>query len=188
MSKSRLWQTCRVLANRSRLKLFGFILRNPGRTVSVVARASNLTVVAGSEYLRALEGKGFLHLRPRGTWVECWPPRQTDTDNAYSELVRALSKRLKEGKNAIDTVFKLATAFTHPRRVEVYRCLQTQSLSLGELKTATGISGRALLRHLEKLKARGFVTVVGRRPRRYTIKDHHDVFGRALGRLALANW
>jgi DNA-binding transcriptional ArsR family regulator len=93
---------------------------------------------------------------------------------------------LQQDKKAVDTVFRLATAFTHPRRVEIYQKLRERALSLGELRVAIGIPGRALLRHLNKLQSRGFIEVTGKHPRRrYVVARHLDPWGRTLARMIL---
>lgn len=78
-------------------------------------------------------------------------------------------------------VFRLVTAFTHPRRVEIFRALRAGPASPGQLQFVTRISSRALLRHLAKLKARGFV-----KPRQglYSIVQPTDALRRGLARLA----
>ncbi|MBM3892742.1 MAG: ArsR family transcriptional regulator, partial [Verrucomicrobia bacterium] len=52
---------------------------------------------------------------------------------------------------------------------------------LGQLRAATGISAWALLRHLKKLEARGFVT---QRGSLYALVHRVDGLGRELARLA----
>lgn len=177
------WRMCRVLANRTRLKMLAMIWRKPGLTLSVLARSANVTVGAGSQYVRALEAQGLLRTRRRSAWIECWPP---PTGGIARELPAAVRTRFKEDKKAVDGVFRLATAFTHVRRIEVYRALEKGEQTLVELRTATGISRRPLLRHLEKLRSRGFVRVVGQRRRRYAAIHPPDRFARALASLVLA--
>jgi predicted ArsR family transcriptional regulator len=57
----------------------------------------------------------------------------------------------------VETLKKQATAFTHPRRIEIMRLISKSSISTDALAEITGISFAALNRHLNKLKARGFV-------------------------------
>jgi len=64
--------------------------------------------------------------------------------------------------------------------VDIYRALQGKRQTLAELRAEIGIPVRALLRHLEKLRSRGFVTALGQRRRRYAITRHPNAFGRAL--------
>ena len=126
------WRMCRVLANRTRLKMLAMIWRKPGLTLSVLARSANVTVGAGSQYVRALEAQGLLRTRRRLAWIECWPP---PTSGITRELLVALRTRFKEDKKAVDGAFRLATAFTHVRRIEVYRALERGEQTLVELRT-----------------------------------------------------
>ena len=57
-----LWRTCRVLANRTRLRMFHLLLHQPGQTVSAIAERLGLTVPVASQNLRALEARGLLAL------------------------------------------------------------------------------------------------------------------------------
>ncbi len=61
-----LWRTCRVLANRTRLKIYALLLRQPGQTVSAIAEQLKLPLPAASHYLRALEARGLLAVRRKG--------------------------------------------------------------------------------------------------------------------------
>src|SRR5688572_25481825 len=67
------WRTCRVLANRRRLRMLALVVRRPGQTLSALARGVNVTVSAGSQYVRVLETFGMLRTRRFRAWVECWP-------------------------------------------------------------------------------------------------------------------
>jgi DNA-binding transcriptional ArsR family regulator len=170
-----LWRTCRVLANRLRLKMLGAIVRRPGQTVSAVAKQFHVRVGVASEYLRALEARSLLIARRNGRWVQ-YEPANGESEEPRHRLGAAVSAELKKGGKVAEKVFRLATAFTHPRRIEVYRALRGGPATLSELKQATRIAERALLRHLEKLNARGFVVPQGKRPRRYAL-------GKNLGHL-----
>jgi len=170
---------CRVLANRTRLKMLTLVWRNPGQTLSVLARSANVTVAASSQYVRALESQGLLRTRRRSSWVECHPANSKRREQ-IQELLKALRARVETDKKAVDAVFKLLTAFTHARRVEIYRVAQKGEQTLGQLRAATRITRRPLLRHLQKLRSRNFVRVTGERRKRYAMIRHTDPFGRAL--------
>jgi DNA-binding transcriptional ArsR family regulator len=87
----------------------------------------------------------------------------------------------RTGKTPLEApIFNLATGFTHPRRVEIFRALKDQPRTLSQLQAATGISGRALARHLRKLHARGLV--LGQ-PRWYAVVPLLDALGLTLLRL-----
>jgi predicted transcriptional regulator len=179
-----LWRTCRVLANHLRLKLFALIIEQPGLTVSDAAREAKMRRPLASQYLRALESRGFLEARRRGRRVSYWP-RRIQGREANRQLAVALSVQFRRERRSPELVFKLATAFAHPGRIEVFRRLNKNAMTLGELKTATGIPGRTLLRHLDKLQRRGFVRHASRRRRVYSTRHPGDGFGRALADAAV---
>ena len=179
-----LWRTCRVLANRLRLKMFGVVAQEPGQTVSVVAKRVHVPVAVASQYLRALEARGFLEARRNKRWVEYRPldPENTKPGNT---LAGALAREF-QSKKAVETAFRLVTAFTHPRRIEIYRALVPRAQTLEELAKSTGIPWRTLLRHLSKLRTRGFVLHRGLHPREYAVAAHPSPFGCALAEAAAA--
>jgi DNA-binding transcriptional ArsR family regulator len=174
-----LWRTCRVLANRTRLRVFGLLVRQSAQPVSAVAWRLQLPLPVASQSLRALEARGLLTVRRVGRRVQY--RLNTTTGGAAPELVAPLRSALRRGPWAMNSVFRLSTAFTHPRRIEIYRVLKAQARTLGQVQAATRISVPALLRHLGKLKARGFV---GRRGAIYSATKPPEGFGRALARLA----
>ena len=172
------WRTCRALANRTRLHIFRLLVHRSNQTVSAIAQSLDRPLPVTSQYLRTLEARGLLTVCRMGRQV--YYRADPATENTF-ELVTALRSMLEQDAEPIETIYKLATAFTHPRRVEIYRVLKRGPCSLEQIQIATGISPRALARHLQKLKARGFVSA---RLGKHTIVDCPNVFGRALGRLA----
>ena len=176
-----LWRTCRVLANRQRLQMLTLLLRQPGQTVSSVASQMRLSLPAASQYLRALEARGLLSCRRVGLRVE-YRPAATTTEASGGAIVAAVRVITGRRRRSSDVLFKLATAFTHPRRIEVYRAVKNGADSFVRLRARTHISTRALIRHLAKLEARGFVKNEGEI---YVVTTHAHPFGRLLARLAL---
>jgi DNA-binding transcriptional ArsR family regulator len=177
-----LWRTCRTIANRIRLKMFALLLQRPGQTVSAVAEHLSQRLSLSSEYLRALEARGLLKSRRVGRWVEYRPSPATG-DGPASGLVSGLRWAFQNEPQPVETIFRLATAFSHPRRIEIFRALQTEPRNLGQIQAATRISGWALHRHLRKLEARAFVTChLGL----YAAAKRPDGLGRELARLAAA--
>lgn len=176
-----LWRTCRVLANRQRLQMLALLIREPGQTVSSVARQMRLSLPAASQYLRALEARGLLTCRRIGLRVEYRPAVTTEGGGGtIAAALRMLVGRRRQ--QPPDVLFKLATAFTHPRRIEVYRAVKNGADSFVRVQAATHISRRALARHLAKLEARGFVNNEGDV---YAVTNHAHPFGRVLARLAV---
>jgi DNA-binding transcriptional ArsR family regulator len=153
-SQPTLWRTCRVLANRKRLQTLALLIRQPNQTVSAIAERMSLSVPTASRYLRALEARGLLTCRRVGRRVEYRP--SAGTSEGAAEIVKALRLVFRRRAQPIEAIFKLATAFTHPRRIEVFRALTNGADSLAKLQAATHMPARALSRHLAKLEARGF--------------------------------
>ena len=175
-----LWRTCRVLANRKRLQILALLSRQPNQTVSMVAGDMRLSLPAASQYLRALEARGLVTCRRVGRRVE-YRLSPATTENAAGEILAALRLAFRRRGQPIEALFKLATAFTHPRRIEVFRAVKSGAVTFGKLQTATHISARALSRHLAKLEARGFVK---NQMDVYALTDQAHPFSRVLARLA----
>lgn len=175
-----LWRTCRVLANRKRLQILALLSRRPNQTVSSVATNMRLSMPAASQYLRALEARGLLTCRRVGLRVE-YRPSATTAGGAPRAILAALRVVFRRKAQPLEVIFKLATAFTHPRRIEVFRAVKEGADSFAKLQMATRISRRALFRHLAKLKARGFVKS---EMEVYAMVNHSHPFGRVLARLA----
>lgn len=176
-----LWRTCRVLANRDRLRIFQLLAHQPGLTVSLVAERLKMPLSVASQYLRALEARSLLTARRRGLRVGY--RINTGSAGELRRLVVVLRLALLRDPGAIEFIFKLATAFTHPRRVEIFRILETGPKHLTAILAGTGISLRAALRHLGKLEARGFVAAVDGF---YTSLPQSDQIGQELAKLACA--
>ena len=179
MLQPTLWRTCRVLANRTRLRIFVLLLEQPGQTVSTVAARLKLSVPVASQYLRAMEARSLLKVRRFGLRVAY--RIANDQSGPAQGLVQALRQTFRRDSSPAETIFKQATAFTHARRIACFRVLSGRAQTLAELRAATGISVRAIVRHINKLEARGFVVC---RQSQYAVVDRSDAFGRELARLA----
>lgn len=176
-----LWRTCRVLANRDRLRIFRLLAGQTALTVSLIAERLQLPMPVASQYLRALEARSLLAVRRRGLRVAY--RINNDSSGQLRRLVALLRQALLQDSAAIESIFSLATAFTHPRRLEIFRVLDASPKNLAELQAATGISLRAMIRHVEKLEARGFVNCVDET---YTPTRQSNLVGRELAKLACA--
>lgn len=175
-----LWRTCRVLANRARLRVLGCVIQHPDLTVSDVAAYLELGVSATSQYLRALEARGLLTSRHVGRHVRYRAKAHTTVSMAPSLLV-ALKLTFHQQSYPVETAFKLATAFTHPRRIEIFHAIGEKRRTLAQLYSLTGIPSRALQRHLRKLEAR---ELLARWRGTWAIVNRTDPLGVALTRLA----
>lgn len=177
--KPTLWRTCRVLANRTRLRILGLLIFHSPQTVSAVAARLNLPMPVASLGLRSLEARGLLTVR-RVKLHAHYRLNDIPTGDAR-DLVAALKSAFRSELSPENLIFRLSTAFTHPRRVEIFRLLQTQPCAAARLRIATGISGPALVRHLEKLKARGFVVS---QKNIYSTTKPRQAFGHTLAQMA----
>ena len=152
-----LWRTCRSLANRQRLRIFRFLLKHPGSTVSSVAAELSLSLPMASIYLRALNARGVLSVQRIGRFVEY----SVSPDPSIPEaplLVEALIRSFCDHQMMIQTVFRHLTGFTHPRRVQIISVLaRSDGITFAGLRQLTSIPEDALRRHLSKLTRRGLV-------------------------------
>lgn len=156
-NRPTLWRTCRGLANRRRLRIFGFLVGHPPQTVSTVAKCLNLPLSTTSKALRLLESRSLLLAQRTGSLVKY--SVGTDRASTPSGLTTALRRALREvnQEENVDAIFSLVTAFTHPRRIEIFRALWDRPQRFEQLQTATGVPPWALYRHLKKLEDRGFI-------------------------------
>jgi DNA-binding transcriptional ArsR family regulator len=170
------------LANRVRLQILQELSRREPQSVSQLAEILKLTLPVASQALRALESRSLLASRRIGRRVEYRLGPLADSEQQPS-LVAVICRTFRDDPDALETVFRLATAFTHPRRIEIYRLLQGAPLDWATLQARTRISHRALLRHVAKLEARGFLVCDADGCRS---ADTKQPLGRLLGRLACA--
>jgi len=179
-----LWRTCRVLANHNRLRIFHSLLLQPDQTVSAIANRFKLSLPIASESLRLLESRSLLTARRTGKYVK-YRVVPTSRSNPKSRLLAELTAifHKRTSSKASDTIFQVVTAFTHPRRIEIFRALRMRPRTFDQVQAATGISVLALSRHLRKLEARRFIEC---RDGLYTVVRRVDPLRRELMRLAAA--
>ncbi|MEI7901104.1 MAG: helix-turn-helix domain-containing protein [bacterium] len=152
-----IWRTCRVLANKRRLACLKAVLRQPGESVGVIAAAAQLPQDQASLCLRALQARGLLHASRESRWVHYFPWPDPLVPVAAPILASVSHAVLKE-RLSETRMIRCLTAFTHPRRLEVLRCLQQNGpLPFMALVRRSRISSTALSRHLKKLEARSLV-------------------------------
>ena len=155
-ARPTLWRTCRAMANTTRLRILRQLMRGPEQSVSELAAALGISDVVATRHLRRLGARGLLRVRRQGSWV-FYRVEADPTIREAGPLVGALRETLQGERDVFDEVSRLATAFTHPRRQAIYEALRVGDRSFLELQEETGISERALARHLDKLVDRGFV-------------------------------
>jgi DNA-binding transcriptional ArsR family regulator len=151
-----LWRTCRVLANAHRLALLEYLTTRAYATVGQVAAALDLPVATASLQLRVLAARGLIVPTRSGRYVH-YAFRADPRVRQAVALHRALDWMFAHDRRPCDTIYRLATAFTHPRRIDIVCVLRRQALSFSAIKTACGLSHAATIRHLRKLLDRGVV-------------------------------
>lgn len=150
-----LWRTCRVLANETRLDLLRALFSCGESSVSGLAGKTGISRPLASTYLRALNARGLISARSAGRWVfySDLPNLAVEHSGTIGDAVRRCFAAGAENGSLV----KVATAFTHKRRILISRCLCEGEKSYQELLATTRISPAALYRHLEKLAARQMV-------------------------------
>ena len=151
-----------MLANRVRLRILGDLFEHPDQTVSAQARRLKLSLPVASRYLRELNARGLLQVRRSGTCVH-YRPRADESIRGAGMLLEALAQTFAGEEQPVETVYRMATAFTHPRRIAIVRALDAAGQTPAALGAKTGLCQRVLSRHLKKLEQRGFVAIHGGR-------------------------
>jgi len=178
-----LWRTCRTLANKTRLKIFQALLLTPGLSVKQVASTLQMDMAVASKYLRELNARGLLLVRREAATVRYWPGADVSMPQTYC-LVRALSTTFRKNREPCVHIFRMTTAFAHPRRIAIVREIAGRPAGSSAIRARVGISVAALRRHLRKLQDRGFVC---RQPNGdYTVVSPVSVLGQTLLKLAVS--
>jgi predicted ArsR family transcriptional regulator len=177
-----LWRTCRVLANTRRLTLLATLLRKQPQSVSELAVQCSLTLPVASQALRALEARSLLRAKRVRRRVEYRFPTRAE-GGPLADLLAALRAALSRDPVATGPIAKLATGFTHPARIKIYAALQPGPRTRPQLQATVGLSTPAILRHLRKLRSRGYIRL-DEEQSAYARCEHADAIGRALSRLA----
>ncbi|HXJ57196.1 MAG TPA: helix-turn-helix domain-containing protein [Candidatus Dormibacteraeota bacterium] len=170
-----------MLANHKRLQIFKRLLHEPGQNVTEIARQLRLPLAVASQYLRALESRGLLKAQRRGRRVR-YQVANAVAGTAVAPLLRALRRTFERDAKTIPAVFHLLTAFTHPRRIELYQTLTGRAQTVKQLQVKRRMSARAVTRHLKKLEGRSLIVF---RLGTYAVKRPRGEIRRALASMAL---
>lgn len=176
-----LWRTCRVLANRLRLKLMQSLLKRPGQSVAGVAKTVGVPIAVASKYLRDLNARGLLRAERTAANVLYYPEADSSVPQA-SEILREVRIVFQRRTDPVEFVFRSVTAFTHPRRIQIVASLSTGRKSIADLRVLNSISMPALARHLRKLRDRGLICA-GRKG--YSLATERSGLDAALIRFAV---
>jgi predicted ArsR family transcriptional regulator len=173
-----------VLANDTRLRIFAQLVRKQPQSVSELATQCSLALPVASQSLRALEARGLLRVNRIRRRVEYHIPTRSEA-GSLADFIAALQTALRREPLPTKAIAKLATAFTHPTRIQIHRVLQSGPKTERQIQATLHLSSLAFWRHLRKLMARGFVQLDDTQ-RTYRCGNHPDRIGRALGKLAAA--
>ena len=155
-----LWRTCRVLANRTRLKILRELCTHPDQRVSVIARRLGLSLSLASQALRALNARGLLFARRIGPFV-CYSPIANRSIPHSVRLLNAIRQTFINDEHPCENIIQYASVFSQSRRMLIVKTLSgKRPMRRREIAFKTKISQRALKRHLGKLRARGFLECV----------------------------
>lgn len=155
-----LWQTCRLIANTTRLNLLQEIDKDPEQCVSALATQVERTPAAVSTQLRMLCDAGLTADRRQGQQVFY----QLRNDKEYPYILK-INKALRESFSddiPYSYMMRQATACTHWRRIELLRLLARQPMLIDEMEKKTVMAAPALLRHMSKLESRNYVVAQGK--------------------------
>jgi DNA-binding transcriptional ArsR family regulator len=177
-----LWRTCRALANRRRLQMLRYLLlRKDAVRVTEMARDVGAPLSLTSEYLRALNARGLLTPVRQGRQV-LYRAQDDPTLPEARILLHALRLGLAREEQWVKTAFDALTGFTHPRRIAMVQAVARGAFRVADICDKTGVSRRAVARHLNKLVRRGYL---GEIHGNYRVVRPAPIIARSLLSLAL---
>ena len=152
-----LWRTFRVIASEKRLRCLKVVLKTPDCSVEQVAQAVGVSEVQASLALRALQARGLIASKRQSRWV-LYAPDPDVSVVAAQAFLSAMKAALLDSRIEASRIVKAATAYTHPRRIDIVRAIaQADEVDPLGLSVQLGFSPAATFRHLAILKARGVV-------------------------------
>ena len=151
------WRTCRVLACQRRLAILEAVIEKGPVCVKDIARICRIPENTATQYLRALQSRGLLAAKRQSRWVYYVPQADPSVQHAEA-MLSAMRKAIAHGESRESMVAEL-TAYTHPRRIVLVRCLAAAVARVEILARDAGMSVPACYRHLGKLQSRAVVAV-----------------------------
>jgi len=166
----------RVLANHRRLRILRMLAVLGELRVSELAGATRLHIATVSSHLLALSTCGVVWRRRSGGAVYYRladapaNPLTLEALSILTQVFRRVRERDPPAVAACDqasskeysdaALFKLFTAFTHPRRLQIIRHLaEHDACCQTTLVVELAMSPTALSRHMEKLTRRGIIAM-----------------------------
>ena len=177
MSKLRptIWRTCRVLACATRLKLLWVLFEGKSLSVGELGREIGMSESNASIQLRALNARGLITPHRKG--MELFYRAEVNEEVGHAAEILAALRVCYQKKVSLESVIHMATAFTHPRRIQLVRALAGGVKKRSVLQEETGMVSRTVSRHLNKLVAR---QVVERDHLVYRVLGSRHPLGRCL--------
>lgn len=155
-----LWRTFRVIASGIRLRCLKVVLKTPECSVEQVAEAVGISEIQSSLALRALQSRGLIASRRLSRWVLYAPEPDVSVVTAKAFL-STLEAALLDSHVPVIRIAEAATAFTHPRRIDIVRAIaQAGEVDPLGLSAQLGFSPAATFRHLAILESRGVVAKI----------------------------
>ena len=176
--------SCRALACDARLLILYHLALEDELQTSELARRVRTSQDATSHHLRPMAALGFLFQRRSGARVfyrlngsneiragfvlggvvrrallePRWATGGWSADRVLHVAPETAAKVTRSVLRALDVIFDAATAFTHIRRLQLFRWMGQQGLgTIPAMSTALSMSPLACCRHLDKLRRRGYV-------------------------------
>lgn len=174
-----LWRTCRVIASKTRLQILWHLFEKGELTVSECSQLTRMSLSNTSFQLKMLCESGLVIFRREK--MEVFYRAEANGAVKFAPDALAALRNCYDRGVSFKTVIYHATAFTHERRIEIFRALHGRSLSAQALQESTGMSSSAFSRHLNKLVRRGYVK---RRGGICRIGGAGNALGRTLLKLA----
>ena len=148
-----LWRTARVLSGATRLGLLRRIVEKPEQTVSELAEALKLSRPRASQELRRLQARGIVQASRDGVWLRYRPVPDSLVSSAAPILAAMKETFLRFPETEDERTVRVATAFSHARRLAIIQELMRGERTAAELQQHPGMSEMAVYRHLDLLQA-----------------------------------
>jgi DNA-binding transcriptional ArsR family regulator len=168
-----------VIASEVRLQLLWALFEHKEMTVKNLALELGMSPSNASLQLKQLRECGLVCCGRRK--MEVFYRAEANEAIEYASELSAALRACFERSVSLPTLIRHATAFTHVRRIEIFKTLHGRSLGSLELCELTGMSPSALFRHLDKLIRRGYVK---EQNRTYRVGGAGNALGRTLLKLA----
>lgn len=153
-----LWRTCRAIANETRIGLLRALVSDGETSVTELGGRTGISQPHASAHLRLLNSRGLISARANGKWVFYRAAPNPHVEHA-ARILSAMEECFSRSDLHDADIFRIATAFTHERRIRIVQQLYRCSLTDPELARRTQIPLSSLHRHLAKLSARDMIDV-----------------------------